>query len=500
MHSSIKKLVIVGGGTSGWMAAAMLSRLLGKQLQITLVESDEIGTVGVGEASIPPLQLFNNVLGIAEDEFLKATQGTFKLGIEFEHWGQTGDAYMHAFGHIGKDLGFTPFHQYWLSLANAQPSDFWQYSLNYLAAKHNKFQRLDSIEGTGLAGLTHAYHFDAGLYAAYLRKYSEKQGVKRIEGKLVTTQLAEHSGNIASVTLASGQIISGDLFIDCSGFRALLIEQALETGYEDWRHWLPCDTALAIPSEASHPIPPYTKSIAHEAGWQWRIPLQHRTGNGLVYCSRFLSDEAATELLLSKLDGKPLAEPKKISFITGRRRLQWHKNCVALGLASGFLEPLESTSLHLVQSGIMRLLKLFPTAEFNQANIDEYNRQSKAEFEQVRDFIILHYRLNRHEASPFWQHCQTMDIPETLQHRIDLFRASGIVFRHQDELFSEAAWVQVMLGQGINPEQHHPLTDTITKQQLTQYCADLRHIYDSTANRLQRHEDYLAQHCQAPRV
>ncbi|MGI2037497.1 tryptophan halogenase family protein [Shewanella frigidimarina] len=499
----IKNIVIVGGGTSGWMTAAMLAKLFKTQLNITLIESDTIGTIGVGEATIPPLQIFNSVLGISEKDFIKATQATYKLGIEFENWHQQGDAYMHAFGNIGRDLGFTSFHHYWLSAqthcgqqnqSTFSAKDFWQYSLNYQAAKHNKFQPIQSIAQAQMSGITHAYHFDASLYANLLRQYSIQRGVVRVEGTITKTQLT-NDGAIDSVTLQNGDCINGDLFIDCSGFSALLIEKALGIEYENWQHWLPCDSAYAVPCESTSPLTPYTKATAHDAGWQWRIPLQHRTGNGIVYSSQHMSDEQAKQHLLANLDGKQLNEPRKINFTTGRRVKQWHKNCVAIGLSSGFLEPLESTSLHLVQSAIIRLTKLFPRNGIQSQHIDEFNRQSQTEFEQIRDFIILHYHLNAKQSADgehgLWQQCRDMDIPESLQRKIDLFKSTATVFRHQDELFTEAAWIQVMLGQGIIPSDYHPLTQAVSQVDLTDYLSNIRKVIATTVNQMPTHEAYI---------
>ena len=496
--NNINNIVIVGGGTSGWMTAAMLVRLFKSQISITLVESETIGTIGVGEATIPPLQIFNSVLGISEAEFLKATKATYKLGIEFENWGKQGERYMHAFGNIGRDLGFTPFHHYWLksqtNLHANSKTDFWDYSLNYQAAKHNKFEPINQIPNTQLGGITHAYHFDASLYAKLLRHYSEQRGVSRIEGEITSSQLHD-DGNINTVTLQNGQCIQGDLFIDCSGFAALLIEQALDVGYENWQHWLPCDSAYAVPCEKVSPLVPFTRSIAHDAGWQWRIPLQHRTGNGIVYSSQFMTDEQAKQQLLDNLDGKPLAEPRKIKFTTGRRIKQWHKNCVAIGLSSGFLEPLESTSLHLVQSAIIRLTKLFPRQGITEQHIDEFNRQSQTEFEQIRDFIILHYHLNdKHSDSNqhgLWQQCREMNIPDSLKQKINLFTTTATVFRHQDELFTEAAWIQVMLGQGIIPNDYHPLTSAVSEFDLEDYLLNISKIITKTVEKMPEHEQFI---------
>lgn len=492
-QTAVRNVLIVGGGTAGWMTAAMLARVMGSQLQIRLIESDAIGTVGVGEATIPAIQHFNAALGINESEFLQATQGTIKLGIQFENWGKAGDSYMHAFGPIGKPLGFISFHHYWLAAkARGENSSFWDYSLNYQAARVGKYRPLPQIPNTPLQGLIHAYHFDAGLYAAFLRRYSERLGVVRTEGTIAAVTKTP-AGAIASVTLQDGQVFDADLFIDCSGLRALLIGQELAVGYEDWRHWLPCDSALAVPTAVRHPILPYTRSIAHTGGWQWRIPLQHRTGNGLVYSSQFLDDATARSTLLNNVDAEALAEPRKISFVTGRRKLQWQQNCVAIGLSSGFLEPLESTSIHLIQSAIVRLVQCFPVSQDMAVLQQTYNRQSQQEFEAIRDFIILHYHLNQREDKGLWQYCRTMTLPDSLTQRIELFQQSGAVFRQQDELFTEVAWQQVMLGQHLWPKHYHPLADNLTDNQLSGFLADLKTIMASTAAKLPAHQLFLQQ-------
>lgn len=488
----IKNVVIVGGGTAGWITASLLARVLGNVIDITLVESDKIGTVGVGEATIPPIISFNNALGIPEKDFLKATNGTIKLGIEFENWKQQGDSYMHAFGGIGKNFPFCDFYHFWLKHQQQNNNtNFWDYSLNYQAAKHNKFAKMPKIEGTNLDGITYAYHFDAGLYAKYLRKFSEAKGVKRIEGLVNKVNVNHHSGAVDSLELENGCIIKGDLFVDCTGLAGLLIEKALNTGYEDWSHWLPCDRAMAVPCESIGDISPYTRSIAHDSGWQWRIPLQHRTGNGLVYSSKHMSDDQAKQVLLNNLDGKPLADPKIIRFRTGRRRKQWHKNVVSIGLSSGFLEPLESTSIHLIQTAATRLVKMFPHQGIKDVEVAEFNRQSKLEIEQIRDFIILHYKVNERHDSAFWRECQRMDIPETLARKIQLFRDSGKAFREQDDLFTEIAWQQVLIGQGVIPKDQHPLADQLTPQQLDELMANLKILINRSVDKMPSHNDFL---------
>lgn len=492
-NNAVKQVLIVGGGTAGWMTAAMLSKLMGPQIQIRLIESEAIGTVGVGEATIPAIQHFNAALGINEAEFLQATKGTIKLGIQFENWGKAGDSYMHAFGPVGRPLGMASFHHFWLAAqARGDNSSFWDYSLNYQAASAGKYAPLPNIPNTPLQGLLHAYHFDASRYAAFLRRYSEKLGVVRTEG-IISSVAKTPSGDIASVTLQDGQSFTADLFIDCSGIRALLIGKELGGGYEDWRHWLPCDSALAVPTAATLPIMPYTRSIAHTGGWQWRIPLQHRTGNGLVYSSRFLDDNAARQTLISNLDAEMLAEPRKISFVTGRRKQQWLQNCVAIGLSSGFLEPLESTSIHLIQSAVVRLVQCFPQQSDMDALRREYNRQSQQEFEAIRDFIILHYHLNQRDDNGLWQYCRTMELPDSLARRIELFRQSGALFRQQDELFTEVAWQQVMLGQHLRPHHYHPMADNLTDAQLNGFLTDLKTIISCTAARLPAHQQFLQQ-------
>lgn len=488
----IKQVVILGGGTAGWISAALLIKLLGKSISITLVESDEIGIVGVGEATIPPIMTFNAALGIDEKAFVRATKGTIKLGIEFENWRQIGDRYMHAFGGIGKEFPSCNFHHFWVRSQQLGMSyDFWDFSLAYQAAVQHKFAHLNKIDGVNLPGLSYAYHFDAGLYAQFLRQFSENLGVRRVEGKVSQVLRHADSGDIASLVLQDGQQIHGDLFLDCSGLHALLIEKTLNTGFEDWSHWLPADSALAVPCAAVDPITPYTKSIAHAKGWQWRIPLQHRIGNGFVYSSKYCTDEEAKATLLANLDGEPLAEPRKISFKTGRRRKQWNHNVVSIGLSSGFLEPLESTSIHLIQSGILRLLKFFPNNGISPAMRDEFNRLSQVEFEQIRDFIILHYKLNERTDSQYWRDCARMDVPESLRRKMAMFRESGMVQREQDELFSEIAWQQVMIGQGVIPADYHSMANAIDEKALKELLDNLKAVMQVTVNRMPPHQDFI---------
>ena len=483
--------MVVGGGTAGWMAAAALTRVFGGLLKIEVVESEAIGIVGVGEATIPQIKLLLGLLGIDENEFLLQTNGTIKLGIQFHGWGRPGDVYMHAFGGIGHSLGSLAFHHYWLKAHLAgKDDDLWAYSFNHRAATADRFDRVERIGESRLGGLAYAYHFDAGLVGQFLRRYAEQQGVVRTEGRIVDTVLREPDGHIDSVVLEDGRRIGGDLFIDCSGFRGLLIEQALNTGYEDWRQWLPCDRAAAVPCESGDPLRPYTQAFAREAGWQWRIPLQNRIGNGHVYCSDYLDDDRAAATLLENLDGAALAEPRILRFNTGRRRKFWNRNCVALGLASGFMEPLESTSIHLVQSGIDRLISLFPDRRFSAIEIDHYNRQCITEFERIRDFLILHYHVNQ-RPEPFWTQRREMAIPETLAHKLELFRAGGRIFREPEDLFTEVAWLQVLLGQGVVPTGYHPLADRISAEQLDGFLANLRTLISRAVESLPGHRQFI---------
>ncbi len=492
MDNKVENVVIVGGGTAGWITASLLSKVLGKNIRIKLIESSKIGTVGVGEATIPPIIAFNNALGINENEFIKATKATIKLGIQFEGWSKLKDSYMHAFGEVGKNFPFCEFHHFWVKSLQNKQSDFWDYSLNYQAAKNNKFARLNGIEGTNLPGISYAFHFDASLYADFLKQFSLKLGVEAIDAIVEEVILNAENGSVSSLVLDSGQVVEGDLFVDCSGLAGLLIEKKLNTGFDDWSHWLPCDRAVAIPTETQTEIFPYTRSIAHECGWQWQIPLQHRVGNGLVYSSRHWTAEQATEKLLANIQGKPLAEPNNISYKTGRRRKAWNKNVVAIGLAAGFFEPLESTNIHLIQTGAIRLLKLFPHNGICLNEVNEYNQQTEHEYLRIRDFIVLHYKLNDRNDSEFWKQCASMDIPDTLAHRIELFGKTGKVFREQDDLFTEIAWKQVMIGQGLVPNDHHSLVDSLTKEQINELMSNLKTIIDNTVSKMPGHGQFLA--------
>ncbi|WP_088330675.1 tryptophan halogenase family protein [Lacimicrobium sp. SS2-24] len=495
MTSIIRKVVILGGGTAGWMSAALLKKMLGSAVEIELVESEQIGTVGVGEATIPPIRLVNNVLGIKEADFLRETKATMKLAIKFENWRVPGEGYFHTFGAPGKSMAFCHFHHYWLrAKKEGLKESLWEYDLNYLCAEGGKFSHINSKDP--ILELPYAYHFDASLYAQFLRNYSEKLGVVRTEGKVEKVDQDNDSGYIQSLQLDTGKIIDGDLFMDCSGFNGLLIQQTLNTGYEDWSHLLPCDRAVAVPSERFLKTLPYTRSIAHGAGWQWRIPLQHRNGNGMVYSSAHCSDEQAADTLLANLDSAACGDPKFIRFLTGRRRKQWNKNVIAVGLSSGFLEPLESTSIHLIQSAIVRLIHLFPHQGIQSSTVAEYNKQSKLEFEQIRDFLVLHYHVNQRSDTQFWRDLQSMEIPNSLNQKLALFAETGRLFREQNDLFLESSWLQVMLGQGIIPKDYHPMANNPPQKDLQSMLQQIRQIKQDPLPKMLDHDEFLTRYCQ----
>ncbi|MCK0127586.1 tryptophan halogenase family protein [Erythrobacter sp. F6033] len=494
--TNVQKLVIVGGGTAGWITAAAFARLLGRNLSIELVESEAIGTVGVGEATIPQIIRLNAILGLDEYDFVKHTKGTFKLGIEFVDWGKLGTSYLHTFGDAGLNLASVPFHQYWArAAANGHDKDLWHYSLHKRAADTAKFGKLERVGQTAMTGLAYAYHFDAGLYARYLRNFAEQHGVTRSEGIVQTVSRDSESGNITSIELDNGKQVEGDFFIDCTGFRALLMGQELGIGYRDWSKWLPCDSAQAVPSERLETLVPYTRATAKNAGWQWRIPLQHRTGNGHVYCRSFTSDDEASQVLLDGLDTKPLADPRPIRFTTGRREQFWAHNCACIGLSGGFLEPLESTSIHLIQSHVSRLIQLFPQTTGSTAERDEYNRRCADEFEQIRDFLILHYKQTEREDSEFWSYCKNMEVPDSLRQKQHLFASSGRVGRDADDLFREASWVQVMLGQNVTPRSHDPMANGLNDVQLSEFLTNVRKLIEKSVDGLPTHEQFIQQHC-----
>jgi len=494
-NQPVRRVTIVGGGTAGWMTAAVLSRWLSK-VEIKLIESDEIGIIGVGEATIPGIRNYVGLAGLDPLKMISETKATFKLGIQFVDWGAPGETYIHGFGKIGHDLLWLHPHQLWMAARDRvpdaiQPFDY--YALNCVASLQNKFTFPDRRNpGSPLAHIDYAYHFDASFFAKYLRAESEAQGVERVEGRIVEVIRNSETGFVEKVRLTDGREVEGDLFVDCSGMRALLIGDALGVGYEHWNEWLICDRAMAVPCESVSPLTPYTRSTARKAGWQWRIPLQHRIGNGYVYSSSMISDDEVATTLLDNLDGKPMADPRPVRFSPGRRLKAWEKNVVAIGLSSGFLEPLESTSIHLIQTGITKLLALFPAQGFSEPDIAEYNRQSQFEYEDVRDFIIAHYKVTRRTDDPFWDYVRTMAIPDSLQERFDLFRSSGRWFKHgAAELFAEESWVQVLLGQGFEAKPD-PVSQFVSDEEIAAFLNDIAAVNEDVAASMPDHGDFVA--------
>ncbi len=491
-NEPVKNVVIAGGGTAGWMAAAALSKMLGKNLNITLVESDDIPTVGVGEATIPTLHILHKLLGINEAEFMAATNATFKLGISFENWRDVGKDYIHSFGFLGQDCWAAGFQHFWLK-GNKQGivSQIGDFVPEHLACRQGRFAVLANQDQN------HAYHLDAGLYAKFLAKIAAQHGCQRIEGKISEVMLDDDSGDINAIKLASGQVIEGDLFIDCTGFRGVLIEQALHTGYEDWSHFLPCDSAIAVQTKTMAKPVAYTRSIARDFGWQWRIPLQNRTGNGLVFCSKYMTDEQAKETLLTNIEGEPINQPRVIKFKTGTRRKHWNKNCIAMGLSAGFIEPLESTSIHLFQRAIIRLMLMFPSNGIKASERDQFNSETSIELDNIRDFIIFHYHVTDRKDTAFWRYCRSMPIPDSLQHRMDLFKQSGKVFKKAEELFGETSWVQVMMGQGLMPDDYHPIVDQMSDNELKTFLDTIKAGVKRKVDNWPDHNDFISHYCKS---
>lgn len=478
------------------MAACALKSAVGSQCKIILVESDQIGTVGVGEATIPEIIKFNQAIGVDENEFLAATGGTFKLGIDFVGWKDSNSSYMHPFGAFGTELGPVPFTNYWLKgkkmgFYNSMRS----FSIAAQASAHNKFMRSANIKNSPLSDITYAFHFDAHLYAKFLRKRAETAGVERIEGQVVKTLLDIESGNIASVQLQSGQHIEGDFFIDCSGLRAELIGKVLGVGYEDWSEHLPCNNAVTVGSPRLNPLPSYTRATAKAAGWQWRIPLQHRTGNGYVYCDSYISHQQAEDELLQSLGGTHIGQPKRIAFTTGRRKKSWEKNCIALGLSSGFLEPLESTSIHLVHEGLSHFIGLLPTKNIEPALRDTFNRRMETSYVNIRDFLVLHYWANQRNDSPFWIDRRNAPLTPRLQEKIELYQQSGRTFRDNNELFGERSWFAVLEGQGIAAQSYHPIVDNMTDEDLKADLQNVAAVIQASVNHMPLHQDYIERFC-----
>lgn len=499
---AIDKIVIVGGGTAGWMAAAVLSRLKkGRELDVTLIESEAIGTVGVGEATIPPFVEFNQLLEIDEREMLSSVQGTFKLGIQFSNWGDVGESYIHPFGAYGYNMGGISFHHVWHQMREmGDKRPIQAFNVETMAAYFGRFARTEDFNRDDLPPVNYAYHLDASAYARFLRKYAETRGVVRQEGRIEDVQLDAESGFVNAVTLESGERFEGDLFIDCSGFRGLLIEQALETGYEDWTHWLPCNRAVALPCnrDDGSPPPPFTRATAHAAGWQWQVPLQHRNGNGHVYCDAYMSADEAHDILVANLAGKPTAEPNHLRFVTGRRKKFWNKNVVALGLSAGFMEPLESTSIHLINTGLNKLVAVLSLDGITQTQEDAFNRLTGKEYARIRDFLILHYNATRRDDSEFWNYCRTMSVPDTLTEKVELFKRNGQIFREEDELFTETSWAAVMMGQGIQMEGHNPVAETLDRETTLKELHEMEQSIRFAVNQMPGHGEYLTKYCPAP--
>jgi tryptophan halogenase len=487
---AVRKVVITGGGTAGWVTAAALAQQFGQLLDLTLVESEEIGTVGVGEATFPSILAFHRLLDLDEREFMRAAKASFKLGISFENWGGLGDRYMHAFGTIGRSTWMGDFQHFWLAAREAGfGGELGDYCFERKAAEQGKFAFSEKLQ------INYAYHFDAGLYAAFLRARSEKQGVRRIEGKIASVEQHGETGNVTALVLESGERVAGDMFVDCTGFRGLLIEQTLKAGFEDYSHWLRTDRAFAVQTLLGEHMPPYTRAIARQAGWQWRIPLQHRVGNGLVYCSDYLSEDEARATLLANLDGDPLFEPRLLKFKAGRRMKAWHKNVVSIGLSSGFIEPLESTSIHLIQIGVTRLMQLFPFSGITPALVNRYNDQSRLEYERIRDFIILHYKLTERDDTAFWRDCANLDIPGTLAERIELFRESALAYQATDEMFRVESWMQVMLGQRLRPRGYHHMGRMLGPERLRRALETLAGSISGAVEKMPTHREFLTSYC-----
>jgi tryptophan halogenase len=487
------RVCILGGGTAGWMTASALSKKLKNIIKsITLVESDTISTVGVGEATLPHIRFFNEGLGIDEKEFMQATEATFKLGIEFCDWGGLGERYIHPFGDFGQPIDGVEFYQHLMKLnKNGNFGSLDDYAFGIMAAKNDKFQLPQQGKTALQQAFGYAYQFDSGLYAKFLRGFAEKNGVRRIEGKVVDTQINPKSGDVTSITLDDGQQISADLFVDCSGFRGVLIEQALKSGYQDWSKWLPCNRAVAVPCERQENLSPYTRSTARQAGWQWRIPLQHRTGNGIVYWDEYISDDEATSVLLNNLDGPVIGEPKQLYFKTGRRNHFWKNNVVAIGLSSGFLEPLESTSIHLIQEGITTLLELFPHESINELDISEYNSRMSLQFERVRDFLLLHYVATKRDDSEMWRYFSNMTLPDSLQEKMDVWMHRGYVQRYEFGAFLPPSWVAVMTGQNLHPHNYDPRVDNSNFEQVKQQSQAMRADIAGAVSHSKTHAEFL---------
>lgn len=497
MSQPIRRIVIVGGGTAGWMTAAPLALMLGdgtsQPREITLIESPEIGTIGVGEATLPTIRYYNSMLRIPGDDFIARTQATFKLGIEFKDWGWLGNRFFHGFGDFGPSIVTRSAYQYWLRLKRTGPIEpLADWSTATVMAYANRFQPPHGDQPSPTNSYSYAFHFDAGLYAAYLRDYAMQRGVKRLESTVVDVSIRPHDGFVTAVTLADGRRIEGDLFIDCTGFRGLLIEGVMKAGYDDWSAMLPANRALAVPSANAERLTPFTRSTARTAGWQWRIPLQHRIGNGYVYCDGFTTREEAERTLLEGLDTEPLGQPRALSFTTGKRRRMWVKNVVAIGLASGFLEPLESTSIQLIMDGVGRLIELFPRMDFDPALAAEYDRRMTKQYESIRDFIVLHYKVTRRDDTAFWRHCAQLPMSDRLAHQIELFQGSGRVAIIDPDSFAEPSWVSLLIGLGVDPRGHDPMVELLDEAALRQHLVKVRETIATMVHAMPDHAAYIA--------
>jgi len=502
IEDSRLKVVIVGGGTAGWMTAAALAKLLPSRCRVHLVESEAIGIVGVGEATLPHIRGFNEKLGINEADFMARTRATFKLGIEFRDWARPGDSYIHPFGTFGSGQGDIDFHHYWnrARQEGQKVPPIGDFSMAVTMAYMNRFARPSADPAAIESTFNYAYQFDATLYAPYLRRIAEQLGTVRTEGRIVDVELDGENGNVRAVRLESGERIEGDLFVDCSGFVSLIIGKTLGESFEDWSKWLVCDRAVAMPCRTTTALTPYTGVIAMPAGWRWRIPLQHRTGNGYVYSSAFTTDEAARTALIEAVEGEPIAEPRVLKFKAGRRKRSWVGNCIAVGLASGFLEPLESTSIYLIQAAITGLVELFPEREISHADRDEFNRLIDAEYDWIRDFLILHYHATERSDTPFWDYVRTMSVPDSLKEKMELFRRRGRVVKHREGLFLDASWVAVYIGQRVLPESHDQRVDMLPQSVLLQNMESLRAAIRSKAERMPDHRTHIEHYCPMPKA
>jgi flavin-dependent dehydrogenase len=498
-QNAIRKIVIVGGGTAGWMTAAPLAQRLGRRCEIVLVESPEIGTIGVGEATLPTIRFYNDVLGLDHADFVRKTQATFKLGIEFKDWGHVGNRFFHGFGDFGPPLNGIQPHHYWLRLARTfdQMPAMENWSMASVMARTSKFAMPTDAQPRVTDAFTFGYQFDAGLYAAYLRDYALARGAQRIEGKITSVDQHPETGFVTAVRTDDGRTIEGDLFIDCSGFRALLIEGTLKTGYDDWSEYLPCNSALAVPCARVAPLTPYTRSTAKGAGWLWRIPLQHRTGNGHVYSNAFTTDDQARQDLLDGLDGAALDEPRQLRFVTGKRKNSWVKNVVAIGLSAGFVEPLESTSISLIETAVGTLIEQFPDREFRPELAAEFNRILNGRYESIRDFIVMHYKVTRRDDTAFWRYCANMKIPDTLAEQIDLFRETGRVTIRDRDGFGLPSFVSMLMGLGVEPKRYDPFADELDIRQLHGHFAGLRDLIAQAAAKMPDHAAFLERNAKA---